>query len=1407
VSIISLEQSGCAGREFSQARDTYRVVLRKPVLMLFCSLCVLGAHLVLSPTLARAEFTHTFVTQIGGPGPGEPFARPWSLAFNSAGNLFAADPGNSIVDVFGPDNALRARIGGGILSGGFTRGVAVDDQSGSVYVGDSNLSEVFAFGPVGSSVEESYSLLSRWREAPFGNGCCFLYAAVDNHLPGPADERAGDVYVLSSAGIVYVVKPEGAGEGKVVGELVVPGAGANGGIAVDSATGNVYVANAATHSVQVFDDKGEEQPLKTITGAETPGGGESFTPIAVAVDDGGGEEAIYVVDEASKVVDEFALAGVWRGQIKRVGSGKLLQEPLAVAVQEHPGATQGQVYVADGAAQVVDVFGSAGIVLADVVTGPAESVTPTSATLTGSVNPVEEAVSACRFEYRTSQEASFLHSAACSPEPGAGNTAVPVSVSLSGLLSSTIYHYRLSATNVSGTAYGEEETLLTPGAPQIRNQVAEVISTEKAGQTSATLRAEINPGGREASYRFEYGEGTSYGTVVPVPDGTLSPVDEFLPVAAAELSGLSVGTTYHYRVVATNEFGTVDGPDRQFTTLAAALVEGYANNIGATSATLGAQIDPLGSDTSYYFEYGREACATAAQPCAQAPAAPGEDIGAGEGEVTVAPHQIWELTPNTAYHYRVVASNGLGVVHGADRTFQTASLEASFKLPDGRGWELVSPANKHSGYIRPLILEDDVQAAPNGETLTFLSEQSLFSDAQGSAVIDQVLARRSATGWESEDVATPHNAPPGQGVGQGQEFRLFSTDLSLALVQPFGAFTALSPEATERTPYIRDNTTGRYRPLLTAANVAPGTKFGGDPAESTLPAPVDVVDASPNLGHVVVRAAGVALTGASGTDGLYEWSAGQLQLVSVLPEAEGGKPAEPPFDIGDRGQNVQHAISDDGSRVIWATTAFGSPSGHIYVRDTARKKTLKLDAVQSGSGQGPTEPRFQTASADGSKVFFTDTQRLTGDSGAGSGKPDLYECEIGETAGGPTCALTDLTPAPAATESAEVVALLGASEDASYIYFIAHAALAENESAGTTEKALAGEDKFNLYVRRNDGPEPKTTFIAGVSAQDVASAERILTARVSPSGRYLAFMSNRSLTGYDNRDASSGQPDEEVFLYKAGASPQLVCASCNPTHGRPAGIFESGKPRLPVQNVVDSPETWRESWLAATVPTREFFAGQEARYQPRYLSDSGRLFFNSPDALVPQDGNGQWDAYQYEPAAIGGCTTASETFRAQTGGCVNLISPGRSSQESAFLAASESGGDVFFLTAEKLTGQDTDEQLDVYDAHDCSLSPCITASGGGTSGTCTSGETCRSSSVVEQSIFGAPGSTTLSGNGNLRSVAVPPAKPKTRAERLASSLKKCKKRPKRQRARCRAVALRRYGAHKTRSRHSRKAGR
>ena len=116
-------------------------------------------------------------------------------------------------------------------------------------------------------------------------------------------------------------------------------------------------------------------------------------------------------------------------------------------------------------------------------------------------------------------------------------------------------------------------------------------------------------------------------------------------------------------------------------------------------------------------------------------------------------------------------------------------------------------------------------------------------------------------------------------------------------------------------------------------------------------------------------------------------------------------------------------------------------------------------------GNGAVEPRFQTASDEGTRVFFTDTQRLTKDSEASNEKPDLYECEMLETANTLSCKLTDLTSGVKTGESADVQGLVpGSSENGTYIYFVADGVLAADAVPGDCGVALVpAEETCSLY--------------------------------------------------------------------------------------------------------------------------------------------------------------------------------------------------------------------------------------------------------------------------------------------------------------------------------------------------------
>jgi hypothetical protein len=936
--------------------------------------------------------------------------------------------------------------------------------------------------------------------------------------------------------------------------------------------------------------------------------------------------------------------------------------------------------------------------------------------------------------------------------------------------------------------------------------------------------------GGEASCQVVYGTSPSFGSVAPcthpVPDGS-APV----PVEA-DLEGLEPGTTYFYRLQASNAHGTNGGEafqDQQYRTPGPGLHSESVSDVSSSSVSLDARIDPDGASSSYRFEYDTRAYAQGeVGHGTKIPAAP-VSVGAGSQDLSVEQH-VQGLSPNATYHYRLVVfseyeAGKLEEFDGPDETFSTQGLAGSFSLLDGRAWELVSPPDKHGALIFGLVkffsgTLAPLQASGDGSGITYETFTPTELNPGGFSDVEQVLSKRNAAGWFSRDISPPHHAPTGY-VGL-PEYQFFSGDLTQGLVNLPGVDnTLLSSQASEATPYAHQEfcelSSGDecYVPLVTGKNsevgdVPPGTVFGG-------PNQVEFVGASPDMRHVMLKSP-VALTGTAtgGHEELYEWSVDKpaserLQLVSLLPEAEGGGPVTGSVDIGNtsdqRWSSGVRPVSGDGSRVFW--TAGGS---ELYMRDVVRGVSTRLDVPQPGAAGGDPGALFQVASADGSRVFFTDAERLTLTSSPNGA--DLYECEIVED----KCALKDLTTGNVGSSSEVQNIVLGGSEDGSYVYFVANGVLAgagvpAGVGHGTCRtRSSSASDLCNLYVY-HDG---QMKFIAGLSGEDelawggeneIFHSIGFSTARVSPDGRFVAFMSVRSLTGYDNHDVRSGKPDMEVYEYDA-VTERLACVSCDSTGARPAGVevgsvLSSG---ADLAGITGGPSgTYgKGTWVAANLPPgTPLGTFNESLYSSRVLSDSGRLFFDSSDGLVPSDVNGQQDVYEFEPAGIGSCSASDRTFRVGLNGCTSLVSSGTAAGESGFLDASASGSDVFFLTGDKLVGEDYDTALDVYDARVCSGSdPCAGAAVSPPA--CATADACRPAPSVQPSIFDSPSSATFSGAGNVLSSmsgGTVGTRSLTRAQKLGGALSACRhkyRRSKRRRGVCERQAYKRYGAKQSR---------
>ena len=1254
---------------------------------------------------------------------------------------------------------------------GLPAGIAIGEAGGEtqLYARSLDTKPLVVFNPSSGAVlgtwtgEETPS--KTFGETPSGGG-----VAVDNSTSA-LDPAAGDVYVSATADhAVDVFAPRADGSEAYLGQLTgtapsepfrLPDA-----VAVDEANGDVFVVDSKAEAgldnnrpfVDVFEPQalGEYRFAGRITG--TPSGPFSAKSIlSLAVD--GPEGDVYVGEETGQgspgVVDEFRLDGEYLGrltseEIEPPGLPFELIRAVAVDPQSHD-VFVGNTEVNPEHHAEVDRFGP-NITVPDVVTqapsnlklqvDPETGSDRWSVRLLGSVNPDAAGAASCSFLWGTSKPPDRV--APCTAGVPDGTSAVQVRANLFGLEPDTTYLYRLQAENANGTNSGEEAEdvqFTTPGPGVHSESVSEVTSS------SAKLQA------------------------------TLVPHDA--PTGEGDLQE-------------------------------------------ATSAS-----------TTYYFQYSTAStarCYGDPAACASVPITP-QSIGSAAGELEVGA-RAQGLSPGTVYHYRVVAANEalpgsapgtIDAFGGADRTFRTPVPEASLTLPDRRAWELVSPADKRGAVIQPIAEAGLDQAAGDGAAFTFLTSLPTEPEPQGYGDLVQVLARRGAAGWSSEDLALPRTAAVGVFPGAGHEYRFFSEDLSTAVVEPQGAFSQpenggvyeASPPASGRTPYLRHDLTcatepgGCLEPLVTGcpppgqqcapdlqeqADVPPGTEFNGEREFPTPTGEATFAGATPDAQHLVLSSSVQLTEAAAPSGGLYEWSsqappAKRLQLLSVLPEGAGAAPA--PVSGG----GPKNALSSDGSRV------FFTAAGHLYMRDVPVEATELLDAPETGPVSANGNAAFQAANAGGTLAFFTDGERLTSDAGAAGA--DLYVCEATESGVPPSvCKPTDITPVPqagqpGAGESAQVEAVLGSGEqgtgeDGRYVYFIAGGVLATGANPGDP----------NLYVAHEQAGAWKATFIATLSADDApdwASELNARTSRASLHGTRLAFMSDRSLTGYDNRDAASGKLDEELYEYDA-VSGTLVCASCDPSGARPEGV-EYGRLN---GGLAGGYRVWPSGqWLAANVPGWTAYSLVGILYQSRYVFDDGRLFFNSSDPLAPQDGNSNEDVYEYEPPGVGSCTTSSTTYSGSSQGCAGLISSGRASGESAFLDASEQGGDVFFLTAEKLIRRDTDTALDVYDARECaSASPCPSQPAEAPP-PCESASSCRVAPEPLPSFYGAPPSATFSGAGNLLpqapaltgTTAGKRSAAQVRAQALAKALKACHRtKPHAKRATCERAARRRSGA-------------
>jgi hypothetical protein len=1087
------------------------------------------------------------------------------------------------------------------------------------------------------------------------------------------------------------------------------------GVAVDSSSGpssgDVYVADVGSNVVDKFDATGK------LVGqlSQTPEGPFAHTVRSVAVDPANGD--VYLAEaESNGVVYEFGPTGVFLGELKGSQTAAGSMEPNGVAVD-----TSGDVYVTDKEHlsvkhHYVDVFGP-GVVVPGVITGAASEVKPTSVKLEGTVNPAEQPVSECRFEYGTSE--AYGQTALCEPPAAdilpADNNDHPVTAKLSGLESGMTYHYRLEAANGNGVArYGKDATVTTLPRPAISGEVASNVTLG-----SADLEARIDPNGTEpatyeTTYSFEYGTSTSYGTILPVPDGK---------------------------------------------------------------------------------------------------------IAAGMSPVLEVQH-IEKLAENRTYHWRVVASNGNGTTYGVDHTFVYDTSGAG--LPDNRAYEMVTPPQKNSALIGDAPVLGLPPAVSEDGSRVMAPSIQCFAGAQSCTAKQVVVGTpyqfsRTAAGWRARALAPPASV------------------LSSSSTENYGENGAVL-FAGPTPPHEEDDFYARLPEAGSLFDVGPVTppEAGARGPGSIDPSPYGTGDLSHLVWYVVNGSTWPSLDKTRGVDSAYEYvGRGNAQPVLVGVDNSGNLISVCETEIGGSlFESGAAALSADGRTVYFTAVGTDQPTCGGTASPPVSEVFARIDNGEPGAHTVPiSEPSafsaaapyfgceaepcvkdvnvaanfrdgwFVDASADGSKAVFTSTQQLTDgasedpshadsalsngcETTGGAGGCNLYEHDSAAPAGHQ---LIDLSAGDSSGGGPRVQGVVAISPDGSHVYFVAHGVLTR---AANGQGQTARDGAENLYLSQNG----QTTFIATLPSSDAEQWRfGAKSANVTPEGRFLVFMSHGRLTP----DATSRSGALQVFRYdsetgeltrisigKDGFNDNGNRSSPTPCKGAGFGCSEDA-------GIVHGYTTH-----LLGVPRRD----------PTMSNDGSYVFFQSPVALTAH----ALDDVQIATEESGDPVYAQNVYEWHAGH-VSLISDGRDvSVDNAppgvcpqgnhpssvcLLGSDATGSNVFFTTADQLVPEDTDTELDFYDARICTgASPCLKPVPA-PSPPCL-GEACHGIPAGTPSLL-TPGTVSFNGAGNI--TPAPPAKQKslTKAQKLARALASCRKRYKHSRKRrttCEKQAHRAYGA-------------
>ena len=701
----------------------------------------------------------------------------------------------------------------------------------------------------------------------------------------------------------------------------------------------------------------------------------------------------------------------------------------------------------------------------------------------------------------------------------------------------------------------------------------------------------------------------------------------------------------------------------------------------------------------------------------------------------------------------------------------------SANLPDCRAYELVTPPYKEGALITLRAVSPDGLRA-------IVQSFGNFGDAGNNQEAEGATYEltRGSSGWTETGVDLPASQFP------WDDYRDASSDLSSTLWEARTA--SQSVYALDFWVRESDGALHDLGPVLPPSETA-GPPGLGPPPGLAPASPVEAVyrGASSDLSRVLFTSEEgrwPSDTTKAGTASLYEYSAGHSgppALVGV--DDAGGLIGECGVSLGPESASVgasrsSGAVSADGSVVFFTVRGADSGDSCVLMQPPVDELFARIDesntiAVSEPSpnaectgaclGSPPADAEYVGASRDGSKVFFTSTQQLTngasedstlGDSAtakggtgcaetSGPGGCNLYEYDFDNPLGG------NLVLASAGGPEPRVQGVVSVSEDGSHVYFVAKGVLtpAPNEYGAV---AVSGSENLYVFERDAQFPAGRVLFIGVLSPEDAEdwnggeSRGEGAVATATPDGQFLVFPSVADLTPDDTSTVS------QIFRYDAQTG-ELVRVS----------IGESG--------FNDNGNT---DTLPVAIPFDPARVGDGEHLPSAISADGAFVVFQSADGLTP----GALNAKATNESGV-----LAQNVYEYHDGSVSLISDGQDTstiEDVASVAAegtTESGGDIFFRTADPLVPQDGDTQVDIYDARIDGGFPAEQ------SPVACQGEACQGLPSVAP-VVGVPGSATFTGSGDLtpaptvKSAVKPKAKPKQCRKGYVKKKSRCLKKPK-----------------------------